>query len=323
MLELPGLLQNASIMVTGGAGFIGSNLAEILSSDPTNTVTIVDDLTLGKRGKLAWMAGRENCTFQRADVRGLETMIGLAEGQEVILHQAGIPGIQASIDDPVLTNSVNVGGTLSCLEAARRRDVEAFVLASSCAVYGDSAQPPVAEDAPKEPISPYGASKLAAEGYCRVFARLHGLRAVVLRYFNVYGPRQDPRSEYAAVIPKFIDLMLAGRSPAIYGDGEQTRDFIHVADVARANCMAASSEISSGRAYNVGSGRPATINELVDVLNGEMETDLAAMHEAPKPGDIRQSWADTGRAKDELGFEPVYTLRRGLAQTLAHFRSDR
>jgi UDP-glucose 4-epimerase len=317
--RIPDIVSGKSVMVTGGAGFIGSNLGEIISADPANTVILVDDLSLGKRGNLAWIQGRSNCSFLRADVCDADAMGRAMEDVEIVLHQAGIPGVQASLQDPVGTSRANVEGTLSCLKAAADVGVKSFVLASSSAVYGDAAEPPVSELAPPAPISPYGASKLAAEGYCQVFSRLYGLGAVSLRYFNAYGPRQDPRSEYAAVIPRFVAMMLSGRRPTVYGDGEQTRDFVYVADIARANCMAAG---AGEGCYNVGSGRPTSINRLVEILARETGMDLAPEYLPARPGDILHSWADTSLIRERLGFEPSFGLAEGLKQTIGRFESD-
>ncbi len=310
-------------MITGGAGFIGSNLGEMISADSSNTVVLVDDLSLGKPANLGWAQRRSNCSFAKMDVCETKALSRLMKDVDLVLHQAGIPGVQPSLQDPLRTNRANVEGTLSCLRAAVEGNVEALICASSSAVYGDSTTPPVSEDTRPRPVSPYGASKLAAEHYCTVFAKLYGINAVSLRYFNVYGPRQDPSSEYAAVIPRFISCLLSGRRPTIFGDGNQTRDFIYVADVAKANCMAAESSKAAGKAYNVASGVPTTINRLLDLLGGHLGIVARADHRSARPGDIRHSWADTAMIRSEIGFEPDYDLCSGLKETVTQFKSAR
>ena len=307
-------------MVTGGAGFIGSNMVELLSRDSSNFVIAVDDLSTGRLANLTWRRKRKNVAFHRLDVCRTDRLAAaMHEGLDVVLHQAAIPSVQASINDPVATNRANVQGTLSCLQACMTAGVGKLVFASSCAVYGNQGTPPLREDGPARPTSPYGVSKLAGENYCRVFHELYGIHAVSLRYFNVYGPRQDPRSEYSAVVPKFIKLMASGVRPTIHGDGEQTRDFVFVRDVIRANCMAAKATKAAGQTYNVASGKGVSVNRLADLLSAKMKVGLQPMHGAPRPGDIRHSWGDPSRARVELGFRPVYSLDRGLDETISHF----
>jgi len=323
MDAVPGLIKGASVLVTGGAGFIGSNIAELLSRDGSNRVLVVDDLSCGSLSNLAWMEGRDNVSFQRLDVCETERLRRLMGDVEVVFHEAAIASVQASVERPAETNRVNVGGTLSCLEASLGGDVRSFVFASSCAVYGDQAELPLRENLPERPISPYGASKAASEQYVRVFHVLHGLHAVSLRYFNVYGPRQNPSSQYAAVVPRFIERMGSGKPPVIYGDGEQTRDFTYVVDVARANCLAAMERSAAGGTYNVAFGSPVSINRLVEALNETMGTRLGPVYESARRGDIRQSWADISLIREELGFEPLYPLERGLQETVSYYESGR
>ncbi len=316
-----GLISDRSILITGAAGFIGSNLAEILSRDNSNSVIMVDDLSKGSRSNLDWAEKRPNCRFHRLDIRDSKSLFELLEDADILLHQAAVASVPASLEDPMGTNDVNVGGTLSCLEGCRRADVGSMVYASSCAVYGEASEPPLSESEPSEPISPYGVSKLSCEQYGLMFSRTYGLRVAGLRYFNVYGPRQDPSSQYAAVVPKFIGRMLKGKPPIIFGDGEQTRDFIYVQDVARANCMAAEKGNQEGSVYNVAGGRPVSINRLVRELNRAMKTDLKPTYGEERPGDIRHSWADLELIKSELDFEPVFSLDEGLQRTVSYFRS--
>jgi nucleoside-diphosphate-sugar epimerase len=325
MSALPSdLLTQSRIMVTGGAGFIGSNMVEVLSRDPSNFIVAVDDLSTGDLSNLSWMKSRRNVAFRRLDVCKTDKLaVMMGEGVDVVLHEAAIASVQASIKDPVATNRANVQGTLSCLQACVRAGVKGLVFASSCAVYGDQAVPPLREDGPVKPTSPYGVSKLAGESYCRVFHELYGIHAVSLRYFNVHGPRQNPDSEYSAVVPKFIKLMASGVRPTIHGDGEQTRDFVYVQDVIRANCMAAQAAKAAGRTYNVASGKGVSVNRLADLLRETMGVDLRPTHGKSRPGDIRHSWGDPTRARRELGFKPLYSLEQGLEETISHFLPKR
>ena len=320
---VPDLITGNSILVTGGAGFIGSNIADLLSRDPSNTVTVIDDLSAGSFSNLGWIKGRNNCTFHKLDICDTPELNKFMDGIEIVLHQAAIASVQSSVEDPVGTNRANVQGTISCLQASVKSGIERFVFASSCAVYGDATEPPLGEDSPAKPVSPYGASKLSAEHYCRIFHELHGLHTVNLRYFNVYGPRQDPHSQYAAVIPRFITQMSSGTRPTIYGDGEQTRDFTYVVDIARANCMATINGKAAGHTYNVAGGEPVSINRLVRTLNQVMGTKLKAVHEAPRTGDILHSWSDLKLIEHDLGFKPLYQLERGLKKTISYFESKR
>jgi len=299
-------------------------MVEVLSRDPSNSVVAVDDLSTGVLSNLSWMKNRRNVVFHKLDVCKTDKLAAvIREGVDVVLHQAAIASVQASIEDPVATNRANVQGTLSCLQACVTAGVRKLVFASSCAVYGDQVTPPLGEDGPARPTSPYGVSKLAGENYCRVFHELYGMHAVSLRYFNVYGPRQNPDSEYSAVVPKFIKLMASGVRPTIHGDGEQTRDFVYVHDVIRANCMAAQASKAAGRTYNVASGKGVSVNRLADLLRLKMKVDLQPTHGAPRRGDIRHSWGDPARARVELGYRPLYSLEQGLEETISHFLPER
>jgi len=318
------LLTESTIMVTGGAGFIGSNMVDVLSRDPSNTVIAVDDLSTGDPANVVWMRRRKNVSFHKLDVCKTRRLASVMRcGVDLVFHEAAVASVQASINDPVSTNRANVEGTISCLQACVDAGVGGLVFASSCAVYGDQTAPPLREDGPARPTSPYGVSKLAGENYCRVFHELHGTHVVSLRYFNVYGPRQNPDSEYAAVVPTFIKLMASGRPLTIHGDGEQTRDFVYVQDVIRANCIAARTAKAAGRTYNVASGRAVSINTLAELIRQAMGSDLKPRHGKPRPGDIRHSCGDPTRARVELGFEPLYSLERGLKETVSYFLDGR
>jgi nucleoside-diphosphate-sugar epimerase len=241
----------------------------------------------------------------------------------VVFHQAALPSVPRSIQDPLTTNATNVIGTLNVLLAARDEGVRRVVCASSSSVYGANPALPKQEDMIPLPISPYATGKLAAEGYCRSFGVGYGLETVALRYFNVFGTRQDPSSQYAAVIPNFINALLDGRSPTVFGDGEQSRDFTHVDNVVHANLAAMDAPGVSGKVYNIAAGVKTTLNELIGHLQDLMGTDVEPVHDTPRPGEVKHSVADLARARDELGYAPEVGLRDGLSRTIEHYREQR
>src|SRR5262249_38559923 len=258
----------------------------------------------------------------RGDIRDMETVRRAVAGAQVVIHHAALASVPLSIQDPVLCNEVNVCGTLNLLVAARDAGARRFVFASSSAVYGDRARPPLVETMPPAPISPYGFSKLAGEQYCGIFHQLYGLETVALRYFNVFGPRQDPQSAYAAVIPRFITALLGGGRPVIYGDGEQSRDFAYVANVVAANMAATTAPAAAGKSYNVGCGDQMSLNRLLLELI-RLPARSAWPESLPaKPGDIRASVADIRAAQEELGYVPRVSVTEGLRETIAWFREQ-
>jgi len=308
-------------LIIGGAGFIGSNLTEALLGQG-DSVRVLDDFSTGRRENLA-LAGQWSQTgggefeLLEGDIRDADTCRQAMQDVEFVLHQAAIPSVQRSILDPVGTNAVNIGGTLNLLEAARAAGVQRFVYASSSSLYGESETLPKVETMPSAPISPYGLQKLAGESYCRLYYRLYGLPTVALRYFNVFGPRQDPASEYSAVIPRFITAVKAGEPPTIYGDGEQSRDFTFVANVILANqlaCVAGTEAL--GGAYNIGCGERITLNALIATIGEIMQCEIQAEHAEPRAGDIRHSLAAIDAATERLGFRPEVALREGLERTI-------
>lgn len=308
----------ARYLVTGGAGFIGSHIAEALVGRG-DEVRVLDDLSTGKLENLDGIAGRFE--FLEGDIRDLATCRRAVDGVAAVFHEAALASVVRSVEDPLLCNAVNVTGTLNLLVAARDAGVGSVVLASSSAVYGDDETLPKVEGREGRPLSPYGASKLFDEKYGQAFHALHGLNAVALRYFNVFGPRQDPRSEYAAVIPLFIARILGGERPTIYGDGEQSRDFVHVADVVRANLAAAASAAAAGEALNVASGVGTTVKGLLAAVNRALGTKVGPIHAPPRPGDILHSTADISKARRLLGFAPILSFVDGLEATIAWYRS--
>jgi UDP-N-acetylglucosamine 4-epimerase len=311
----------AGYLVTGGGGFIGSNLAEALLR-AGDDVRVLDDFSTGRRGNLAaapdWArAGGGRFELVEGDIRDAALCQRAMQGVDYVLHQAAIPSVQRSVKDPAATNAVNVTGTLTLLLAAREAGVKRFVFASSSSLYGESETLPKVESMPNAPISPYGLQKLAGETYCALFHRLYGTPTVALRYFNVFGPRQDPGSEYSAVIPRFAAALRAGGRPTVYGDGEQTRDFTFIANVVQANRKACQAPPEAlGLAYNVACEERISLNDLLRVL-GELTGKSAQPVFAPaRPGDIKHSLADISRARRLLGYAPEIDLREGLRRTV-------
>jgi len=295
-------------VVTGGAGFIGSHLCNRLV-ETGYEVVVVDDLSTGKEGNIAHLADNPRFTFMRGSVLDRELLSQAFDGATYVFHQAAIASVPRSISDPMGTHDVNVTGTLRVLEAARDAKVSKVVLASSAAIYGDNPTLPLNEDTPASPLSPYAAQKASAEAYCAAFAQAYGLPTVALRYFNVYGPRQDPESEYAAVIPKFISAALEGRPLTIYGDGEQTRDFVYVGDVAKANMLAATSNARG--VLNIAGGDSITIRELAQSIVSAANSTSQICHAPARTGDIEHSRADITHSL-EAGWSPTTPLRSGL-----------
>jgi len=307
----------ALFLVTGGAGFIGSNLAEAILANG-DSVRVLDDFSTGRRENLAeapkWArAGGGSFEVVEGDIRDADTCRAATEGADYVLHQAAIPSVQRSIEDPARSNAVNVTGTLNLLLAARDAGVERFVSASSSSLYGESEVLPKVETMPPRPISPYALQKLAGETYCRLFHSLWNVPTVALRYFNVFGPRQDPGSEYSAVVPRFVTAIKKGERPIIYGDGEQTRDFTFVSNAVRANLQACEAgEAALGEAYNVACGFRISLNRLVEILAGLAGVAVEPEYAAPRPGDIRDSLADITKARELIGFRPEVGVDEGL-----------
>lgn len=306
------------VLVTGGAGFIGSNLVRGLVERGAS-VRVLDDLSTGSAENLDGVEGRVDLTI--GDVREARTVISAIDRVDVVYHLAALPSVARSLLDPVATHRVNAGGTLNVLVAARAAGVRRVVYASSSSVYGDTPTLPKREEMPAAPLSPYAAAKLSGEAYCRAFTRSLGLETVALRFFNVFGPRQDPSSEYAAVIPRFLTRMLAGERPVVFGDGGQSRDFTFVANVVEA-CMLAgeAGPESAGEVVNVGFGERTTLLELIDILDGVLGTRTRPEFSPPRPGDVRDSLADVTRAERLIGYRPHVEVREGLARTVEWFR---
>jgi UDP-N-acetylglucosamine/UDP-N-acetyl-alpha-D-glucosaminouronate 4-epimerase len=297
-------------LVTGGAGFIGSNLARalVLRGDE---VRILDNFSTGNRRNLAELGGEIEVV--EGELRSYERVHAATRGIEVVFHQGALPSVPRSVQDPLTTGAVNVEGTLNVLLAARDEGVRRVVFASSSSVYGNSGELPRVETANPDPISPYGVSKLAAERYCVSFSRVYALETVALRYFNVFGPNQDPTSQYSAVIPRFVTAIARGHQISIYGDGNQRRDFTYVDNVVDANLVAAESEGANGLVLNVATGRSTSVNELADVIGQLLDRPVGRDEHPPRPGDVRDSWADIARAGEVFGWKPRFSLEDGLA----------
>jgi nucleoside-diphosphate-sugar epimerase len=305
-------------LVTGGAGFIGSHLSDRLLAEGWR-VRVLDDFSSGREANVAHWNGHAELT--RGDLRDRALLAKLLDGIEVVFHQAAVPSVPRSVAEPERTNDVNVTGTLGLLEAARRAGVRRVVFASSSSAYGDTPVLPKVETMAPCPLSPYALQKYAGERYCQLFHRLYGLETVALRYFNVYGPRQNPASEYAAVIPRFATACLAGEPPTVFGDGEQTRDFTFVGDAVAANLLAADAERAPGEVVNVAGGRRVSLNELLREIRSLTGASVEPRYQPARPGDVRDSLADLSRARELLGFEPEVDLRSGLRRTIEHLAS--
>ncbi|MGD0780639.1 MAG: SDR family oxidoreductase [Dehalococcoidales bacterium] len=301
-------------VVTGGAGFIGSHLSEELAQRDYS-LTIIDDLSTGKRENLSAILNKPNVKFIEGSITDLPRLQKLFKDVDYVYHLAAMVSIPRSIEIPQQFHEVNVTGTLNVLIAARDNKVKKVVNASSCAIYGDAPGLPKKEDMPVNPLSPYAVTKLAAEEYCQIFQKVYGLPSVSLRFFNIYGPRQNPDSEYAAAIPKFIRIKSQGKTINIYGDGKATRDYIYVKDAVSAFILAAESDAAG--IYNIGSGKSTTVNELAKLISKLTGNNSPPVYVPPRPGDILHSLADASKART-FGYRPKYTLEAGIKETIRY-----
>lgn len=304
-------------LVTGGSGFIGSHLVAALLQRGER-VRVFDNVSTGNLRNIEPFLN--DIEYRKGDVRDPEAVRAAVAGVNVVFHQAAIPSVPRSLADPLETNEVNVTGTLHVLQAARDSGVQRLVFASTCALYGDGPVLPKVETMLDEPLSPYAVSKQAAERYCEVWARVYGLPTIALRYFNVFGPRQDPNSDYAAVIPRFITKMLRGEPPTIYGDGLQSRDFIYIDGIVAANLMAASAPASVNGHFNVATGESYSLLDVVARLNRLLGSELVPIHTDARAGEVRHSQANIERIGEALGWEPPVTFDEGLQRTVEAFR---
>ena len=308
-------------LVTGGAGFIGSNIVKKIL-EQGDYVRVVDNFSTGKKENIKEFISNPNFELLEGDLSNLDVAKKAVEGIDYVLHQAAIPSVQRSIDDPLKSNKTNVDGTLNMLIASRDEKVKRFVYAASSSAYGDNPQLPKKEDFPVLPISPYALTKYVGERYCQIFWRLYGLPTICLRYFNVFGPKQDPNSQYSAVIPKFITSLLKGDKPVVYGTGEQSRDFTFVDNVVAVNLLSAKSEKGFGEVFNVGCGDQASLNQLLEMLRDILGTNIKADYKEARLGDVLHSRADISKGQKILGYSPKIGIKEGLIKTVNWYKEN-
>lgn len=301
-------------VVTGGAGFIGSTIVRALLREGVTNVTVIDNLSTGKEENLADV--RTQIQFHHLDIRETRDVESVLKGAKAVFHQAAIPSVPRSVSEPELCHGSNIDGTFSVFTAAQRAGVGRVVYAASSAAYGNNPELPKRETMLPEPMSPYAVQKLVGEYYAAAFSTCYGLETVCIRYFNVFGPRQDPKSPYSGVLSLFLDAALAGRAPTIFGDGEQSRDFIFVEDVARLNLLASKADGVSGRVFNGGTGGRITVNEAWRTIARQLGVKLDPTYAPPRTGDVLHSQADISETRRALGFEPQYDFADGIAQTI-------
>lgn len=306
-------------LVTGGAGFIGSNIvSELLKQG--QQVVVLDNFATGKRENILPLMKNENLTMIEGDLRSFHIVRSAVKGVDYILHQGALPSVPRSINDPITSNDVNILGMLNILEAAKEFGVKRVVVASSSSIYGNSESLPKVETMPINPMSPYALTKYAQERYCQIFSQIYGLETVALRYFNVFGPRQDPTSQYSAVIPKFIRLIMADKEPVIYGDGSQSRDFTFVENNVWANIQACTAPKAAGEVINIACGERYTLIELVQMINEILGKNIEPKFETDRAGDVKHSLAGIEKAKELLSYEVRVDFREGLRRTVEYFR---
>ncbi len=308
-------------LVTGGAGFIGSNIVkEILNRG--QKVRVLDNFSTGKRENIHQFMTNPDFELIEGDIRSFHIVRDAVKDVDFILHQGALPSVPRSINDPITSNDVNILGTLNVLEAAREFNVKRVVYASSSSVYGNNPTLPKEESMKIAPLSPYALTKYAGERYCQIYTQIYGVETVCLRYFNVFGPNQDPNSQYSAVIPKFINIMRSGKQPIIYGDGEQSRDFTYVANNVQANLLACTAENAAGNVYNIACNERYTLNDLVDLINKYLGTDIKPVYQDDRLGDVKHSLASIEKAKKDLGFNVIRTFEEGLAELIEYVKKQ-
>ena len=312
----------STVLVTGGAGFIGSNLTEALLQRG-HAVRVLDDFSTGKRENLVFDRAYPSLEIIEGDLREPRACQKAVQGMDYVFHQGALPSVQRSVEDPGTSNAVNVGGTLNILLAAREKGVKRVMYAASSSVYGDTPTLPKHEEMFPQPLSPYALQKYMGEQYCKLFYQLYGLETVSLRYFNVFGPKQDPNSLYSAVIPKFIDALIQGRAPMIFGDGEQSRDFTYIENVVQANLLAMSAERLHGETINIACGKRISLNQLLNVLKDILGSKQSALYQEARKGDVKHSLADIHKAKEIIHYEPGVGIEAGLEKTVDFFRDQK
>lgn len=308
-------------LVTGGAGFIGSNIVRKLL-EQGNFVRVVDDFSTGKKENLKEFLNNPSFELINGDLTDIKVARKAVKGMDFVMHEAAIPSVQRSVEDPLKSNNANIIGTLNMLLASRDEKIKKFVYAASSSAYGDNPKLPKKEDFPVMPISPYALQKYAGERYCQIFWRLYGLPTICLRYFNVFGPNQDPNSQYSAVIPKFIDCFLKDENPIIYGSGEQSRDFTFVDNVVEANILAANSSNGSGEVFNIACGDETSLNQLVGLLAEITGKNIKADYQKERQGDVLHSRADISKAEKILGYKSKVEFKEGLIKTFNWYKNS-
>jgi nucleoside-diphosphate-sugar epimerase len=311
--------EMSNVLVTGGAGFIGSHLTEALLQEG-HQVRVLDDFSTGKSDNLNFDKEFPSLEVIEGDIRNLGICQKAIKGMEYVFHQAALPSVQRSVEDPLGSNAVNVEGTLNILMAAREEGVKRVMYASSSSIYGDTPTLPKMEEMPPNPLSPYALQKYIGEMYCRLFYQLFGLETISLRYFNIFGPKQDPNSVYSAVIPRFIHALIHNQRPTVFGDGEQSRDFTYIDNVVQANLLAMSADHVRGEAINVACGKRASLNQLLDFLKKILGSNLMPVYEEPRKGDVKHSLADISQGKKTLNYEPKVDIEMGLKRTVEFFK---
>ncbi len=306
-------------LVTGGAGFIGSNICKRLVSQGC-FVRVVDNLTTGKKSNLAEVI--DKIEFIQADMGDSEVAQSAMNNIDIVMHQGALPSVPVSIDNPAATHKHCVDATFTLLLAARDAGVKRFVYAASSSAYGDAPTSPKVETMPASPLSPYAVAKLTGEYYCSVFYKIYGLETISLRYFNVFGPQQDPASQYAAAIPAFVTAILKDEPPTIYGDGEQSRDFTYIDNVVDANLLAARARQTKGEVINIACGQAVTVNEIIDMINNLLDKSVKPTYTPSRPGDVKHSLADITVARELIGFEPVISFKDGLKKAIDWYRDN-
>ena len=313
-------MAKETYLVTGAAGFIGSNLVETLLKEGQR-VKGLDNFVTGRRVNLAPF--KDKIEFIEGDICNLELLRSIMKDVDYVLHQAAIPSVARSVEDPIASNQANVDGTLNVLQAAKESGVKRVVFASSSSIYGDSTVTPKTEELQPNPISPYATSKYVGELYCKNFHRLYGLETVCLRYFNIFGPRQNPKSEYSAAIPKFITAALNGKEITVFGDGKQSRDFTFVENVVNANLLACQAKAAAGESFNIGCAQQTNLLSLVKIIAELVGRNFKVAHSDPRKGDVRSSLAAVEKAKKMLGYEPKVQIREGLVRAVEWFKRDK
>ena len=309
----------SKVLVTGGAGFIGSNLTEALL-EKGHSVRVLDNFSTGKRENLIFHEAYPSLEIIEGDICDPSVCQRAMKDIEYVFHQAALASVQRSVEDPLSSNAVNVGGTLNILFSARDAGVKKLIYASSSSIYGDTPTLPKKEDMPPNPLSPYALQKYVGEQYCRLFFQLYGLETISLRYFNIFGPKQDPTSIYSAVIPKFIDALVKGHPPMIFGDGEQSRDFTYIDNVVQANLLAMSAEHLNGEVVNIACGKRTSLNQLLNILKGILGSKVSPVYQEPRKGDVKHSLADISRGKKILNYDPKIGIEVGLRKTVEYFQ---